>query len=463
MHTYNMRVTHHKVDIPTLEILSFADTKKAMEDIKALGSVSECVIIQTCNRVEIFAAVTDMETAHHEISGYLMSSAISNVKERLNNKYPNLKSEEFLEKMKSVSKNIHNAVEEETHLSALNHLLRLTSGLESMIVGEDQILGQVKEAYDLARNQNTIGPFFGSIFPKAINVGRRVRKETEISKGAVSIGSAGVELAEGILGSLNGKNVLIIGAGEIGTLVAKSLADKDIDMIFVANRTYERGIEVAEQVGGVVIKFEDVEKGIRNSDVIITATGAPKTIIKKELIEQAFENRTKGKLVIIDLATPRDVEEDVKETCDVDLLNIDDLGTIAEKNKKLREKEAVKVERIIEEETELLESQLYHVDVEDVVKAVFSNAEKIRQRELKKALKMLGNGIGEEERKIIDDLTNVITKKSMTPIADKIRKAAESGDEITVRVGRLYFMDEDVKEKEASDVSRKEDAKASEN
>lgn len=462
MHTYNMRVTHHKVDVPTLEILSFSDTKKAVEGIKALKSVNECVVVQTCNRVEIFAAVTDVEAAHHEISGYLMSSAISNVKERLNKQNSDLTSDVFMEKMKNVSKNIHNAIEEETHLHALNHLLRLTTGLESMIVGEDQILGQVKEAYDLAKKQNAVGPFFSSIFPKAINVGKRVRKETEISKGAVSVGSAGVELAEDILGSLSGKNVLIIGAGEMGRLVAKSLADKDIDMMFVANRTYEKGVEMAEHVGGMVIKFDDIEKGIRNSDVIITATGSSKPIINKDLIQRALENRTKGKLVVIDLATPRDVEEDVKEVCDMELLNIDDLGSIAEKNKKIREKEAVKVEKIIDEEIELLESQLYHVDVEDVIKAVFSSAEKVRKRELKKAMKML-NGIDEKEKKVIDDLTKVIIKRSMTPIADKIRNAAENGDEISVRVGRLYFMDEDVKEKEASNVSRKEDAKASEN
>lgn len=460
MHTYNMRVTHHKVDIPTLEIISFPNLEKAMEGITSLESVKECVIVQTCNRVEIFAAVGDVDKAHHEISGYLMSSAISNVRERIYKQYPGITSEEFLEKVKGISKKIHNAVEEDFHSKALLHLLRLTSGLESMIVGEDQILGQVKEAFSEAQKHGTVGPFFNNIFPKAINVGKRCRKETEINKGAVSIGSAGVELAESILGTLKGKNVLIIGAGEMGRLVAKALSGKEIDMIFVANRTYERGIELAEQVGGVVIKFEDVEKGIRNSDVIISATGAPRSIIGKKLIEGSMENRTKGKLVIIDIATPRDVEEDVVEVPDVELLNIDDLRTIAERNKKLREKEAVKAEAIIEEEMALLERQLYHVDVGDVIKAVFANAEDVRQRELEKAIKMLGNGIDEKEREIIDDLTKVIVKKSMTPIAEKIKKAAEIGDEITVRVGRLYFMDEDVEAKEARDVPGKKDAKA---
>lgn len=461
MHTYNMRVTHHNVDVPTLEILSFTDTKKAMQEIKNLESVNECVVIQTCNRVEIFAAVKDVETAHHEISGYLMSSAISNTKERLNKRNLDLTSEEFLEKMKNISKDIHNAVEEDTHIQALNHLLRLTTGLESMIIGENQIIGQVKEAYENAKKLNTTGLFFNNIFPKAINVGKRVRKETEISRGAVSIGSAGVELAENILKTLSGKNAMIIGAGEMGRLVAVSLKDKDLDILFVANRTPEKAVEIAEQIGGVVIKFEDIKKGIRNSDVLITATGSKEPIITKKLLKEAFENRTKEKLLIIDLATPRDVENDTEGECDVKLLNIDDLRTIAEKNKKIREKEAKKAEKIIEREIVLLESQLYHVDVDDVIKAVFNNAEKIRKKELEKAIKILGNGIGDKEKKVIDDLTKVIIKRSMTPIADKIRKAAETGDEITVRVGRLYFMEENIKENReaADDVSHAEDEK----
>jgi glutamyl-tRNA reductase len=442
MHTVNIRVTHQKADIPTLEAFSFPDVSKTMKEIVSLPSVKECVVVQTCNRVEIFAGVENVDVANHEILGYLMSKTISNVKERLHKQHPDISPEQLLEEVKEISRKIHNAVEEDYHSDALLHLLRLTSGLESMIVGEDQILGQVKEAYNEAQKAKTLGPFLKNIFMKAINVGKRARRETKIDNGAVSIGSAGVELAESIFGSLKGKNILVIGAGEMGTLVAKALTGREVDMIFVANRTYERGIKLAEQLGGVVLKFEDIEKGIRNSDLVISATSAPHAILTREIMQKSLENRTRKELVVIDLATPRDVEEGVSKLKDITLLNIDDLRTIAERNKKIREKEIIKVEEIIEEEMSLLEKQLYRVDVEDVVKAVFETAEVVRRRELQKAMRMLGDDIGEREKEVIDDLTKAIVKKTMSPIADKVRKAAEIGDEMTVQVGKTYFMDD---------------------
>lgn len=442
MHTYNIRVTHQKADIPTLEAFSFPDPKQAMKEIVKLEGVNECIILQTCNRVEIFAAVEDVNKGHHAISGYLMNTAIPRVKERLIKQNPDITSEELLREVRVTSKKIHDAIEEDYHSDALLHLMRLTSGLESMIVGEDQVLGQVKDAYTDAQKIGTMGPFLKNIFQKAINVGKRARNETQINKGAVSIGSAGIELAEDVFGSLKGKNIVVIGAGEMGTLVAKGLSQREIDIIFVANRTYEKGVKLAEKLRGVIIKFEDVEKGIRNSDLVISATSAPHPIITKKLIEKAMKNRAKKELVIIDLGTPRNVEERAAEIKDIKLLNIDDLRTIAEKNKKLREKEAIKVERIIEEEMSLLEKQLYHVDVEDVIKAVFESAEAVRTRELQKALELLKNSCGEKEKEVIDNLTKVIVKKTMSPIAEKVRKAAERGDEVTVQAGKIYFMDD---------------------
>jgi len=455
MHTVNIRVTHKKADIPTIEAITFPDPKKIMRELKKLSSVKECVILQTCNRVEIFAAVDDVGRAHHEISGFIMSAGISNVRENIKKKKPDMSPEELLEEVNVISKNIHTAIEEVHHSEALLHLLRLTSGLESMIVGEDQILGQIKDAFADAKEICAVGPFFKNIFGKAINVGKRARKETKINNGAVSVGSAGVQLAESHFGTLTGKNVIIIGAGEMGQLVAKALCDKDIDMIFVANRTYEKGIELAEKLGGVVLKFEDVGKGIRNSDVLITATGAPRTIIHKETIEEAFEKREKGELVIIDLGTPRNVDEDVEGLPGVKLLNIDGLRAIAEENKRIREKEAERVQEIIEEEMALLEKQLYHVDVDDIVKSVFEMAEEVRVKEFRRAMKKLGSKLDDRDRKIIDDMTAAIVKKTMSPIAEKVRKAAERGDEVTVQVGKTYFMDETSigkKKKEAKDV-----------
>ncbi len=437
MHTINVRVTHQKADVATLEAFAFPDVKSAMREIVSLPSAKECVIIQTCNRVEIFAAAEDVDIAYHDIIDYVMDKAISKMKEHPRHRQ-GLPPEKIVEHMINSSKMLHDAIESEFHSAALHHLLRLTSGLESMIVGEDQILGQVKDAYHVSYGAGTVGPFFKNIFSKAIHVGKRVRRDTEINKGAVSIGSAAVELAEDTLGSLKGKKVLLIGAGEMGTLVAKSLVELEVDT-FVANRTYERSVKVAQELGGEIIKFEDLRQGIKNCDLVITATGAPKAILTEKVAGDAMKGRRRS-LVIIDVSMPRNVEESVGRLENVKLLNIDDLRSIAEKNKRMREMEAVKVEGIIEEELSLLEKQLYHIDVEGIVKAMFREAEDIRKKELQKAIKMLGDGVGKKEKEVLDDLTRVIINRTMSPIASRIREAAETGDNAGIKTAEKWFL-----------------------
>jgi len=461
LHTVNIRVTHKKADIPTLEAVSFPDTKKAVTEICALPSVKECVIIQTCNRVEIFAASEDLDLAYHEILDYVMEQTISKMKRHLHqsSKIPpedlKLKGEnddrldqshllgDLLDHIVNSSKKFHDVIETDYHTTAVHHLLRLTSGLESMLVGEDQILGQVRDSYKLSVSANTAGPFFKNIFTKAINVGKRARRETDINKGAVSIGSAAVELARQVLGTLEGKNVLLVGAGEMGTLIARSISEHEPGSLVVANRTLERSERIAKDLGASVLKFCDIEKGIAKSDLVITATSAPKILLTRETIEESVKKgRNTENLVIIDVSIPRAVDQGVSEIPGVDLLNIDSLKEIAEKNRHLREMEAIKVEEILEEETALLIKQVYRIDVEEIVKAVFRKAEHIRQKELEKALHLLGNGIGEKEKAILDDLTRVIVNRTMFPITEKIKMAAETGDRSLIENSEKLFIRE---------------------
>ncbi len=439
MHTINIRITHHRADIPTIEAVTFQDAKKALIEISTLPSVKECVIIQTCNRVEIFAAAEDVDVAYHNIMDYVMDETISKMKKHITRDIP---PDKIVKHMITSSKMLHDAIEVEYHAAALHHLLRLTSGLESMIVGEDQILGQVKDSYDLAKASNSVGPFFANIFPKAINVGKRVRTETKINEGAVSVGRAAVELAEEVFGSLEGKMALLIGAGEMGTLVAKSLSSYNLSSLLIANRTYERGLKLAEELNGKAIKFEDMEEDLKEADLLVTAAGAPKALITKELIERVLKDRAKNDLVIIDVAIPRDVETSVGELERVKLFNIDSLKAIAEKNRQNREIESVKVEEIIEEELSLLEKQLYHIDVEGIIKAMYATAEHVRQKELERAINMLGNGANEKEKRVLDDLTRIIINRTVAPIANNIRKAAETGDGDTIKVAEKLFLKE---------------------
>jgi glutamyl-tRNA reductase len=344
-----------------------------------------------------------------------------------------------MEHMISSSKRFHDVIEVEYHSAALHHLLRLTSGLESMIVGEDQILGQVRDAYHLAYGAHSIGPFFKNIFSKAINVGKRVRTETNINRGAVSIGSAAVELAESLFKELKGRSVLLIGAGEMGTLIAKFLKDLEVRKI-ISNRTYERSKKIAKDVGGEILDFKNIQEGLEMADLVITATSAPRSIIKKETVEAVMEGGKK-ELVIIDVSIPRNVDDEVGEIQGVTLYNMDGLKSIAEKNRRQREMEAVKVEGIIEEELSLLEKQIYHIDVEGIAKAIFGHAEEIRKREVGKALKMLGDGADERELRILDDLTKAIISRTMSPLVGKIREAAETGDKSSIRAAEKWFLE----------------------
>ena len=431
MHTLNIRVTHHKADVSILELFSFPKVEEALKEIMGIGSIDECVIIQTCNRVEIFAGCKEIDKAYHDLMDYMMSRAVNKIKAKH-------RGEDLAQRIIENSKRIHDAVEIDSHSSALHHLLRLTSGLESMIIGEDQILGQVKDAFDLAYKTGTVGPFFKNIFRKAINVGKKVRTETGINKGAVSIGSAAVELAEKVLGELKDKKILIIGAGEMATLIAKSLKEREVTSILVANRTYERGVKLAEELGGEVIKFDELADYLAKTDLIISATSAPHVIITKELLEKSIDGDKK--LMIIDIAIPRDVSEDVKELSNVNLFNIDSLREIAEENKKKRMLEAIKVEEIIEKELSVLVRRIYTTTVEDIIKHIYQNAENVRVEELEKAIRMLGNEASPREIEIIDDLTKVVVSKTLFPIVKNMREAVEDGNKEKVKIIRELFL-----------------------
>ncbi|MDI3484459.1 MAG: glutamyl-tRNA reductase [Methanobacteriaceae archaeon] len=320
--------------------------------------------------------------------------------------------------------------------SALKHLLRLAAGLESMIIGEDQILGQIKEARIAALKRGSCGPILDTIFNKAVHVGQLVRNKTQINKGSISIGSAAVELAESVQGDLKCKKVLVIGAGEMGALVARALAEKQLKAIVVANRTYDRAVKLAEELGGYAIQFNRLDEALSDADVVISATAAPHYILTRERVEKAIPVERRDKVAMIDIANPRDIEEKVKEL-GIKLFNIDDLRGIAEKNRRKREKEAQKAEQIIEEELGLLSNSLKYKKIEPLISKIRKSMEEIRVKETKKAIKMLGELEGEE--KIIEDLTRSIVNKIFHDIVSRLREAAEADDKELIRACERLF------------------------
>lgn len=396
----SMIITHAKASIEDIEHAWHGTVDDLLLRLHSHELVLECAVLMTCNRVEV----------------YVVSPKGSRVLF------------DYAKKM-GVPERI---VEFNDHEESVTHLMRVACGLESMIVGEDQILGQIKELYHTARQAGVTGKVLDTAFEKAIHVGKRVRAETRINKGSVSIGSAAVDLAEDVLGTLEGKTVVIIGAGTMGTLVAHALAHRNVSAIYVANRTFERAEELAEDLNGFAVKYDEKDKYIAGSDVVISATSAPHAVITAEMLQQILTNRENHNrdLLLIDIATPRDIEESVSDLPDVKLYNIDGLKAISDRNLKKRMQEVGRVERLIEEEYELLKLQYKRQSADKIIAALYSQIQDLRVRERERAVNRLSakHTLGDFERLVLDDLTHAITNKMLAEPTKTLRNAAAEDD-----------------------------------
>ncbi len=394
----SMLITHTKATIEEMEGAWHGGVDQLLRRLKSHELVEECAVLKTCNRVEV----------------YVVSPKGSKVLL------------EFAKHMK-VSSRIIDFLD---HDESLRHLMRLTSGLESMIVGEDQILGQVKELFMMAKKAHAVGKTLDTAFNKAIQVGKRIRSETGINKGSVSIGSAAVELAENNLGGLEGKTVMVIGAGEMGTLVAKALANKNIKVIYVANRTFDKAEALACELKGKAVKYESIETFIPRSDVVISATSAPHYVLTHEIISRAVDEKKK-EFMLIDIGNPRNIESSVGEISGISLYNIDSLKSISEANLERRREEAKKAELIIEEELTLLKKQYKRQQADNIISALYSKVEQIREKEREEAVNKLKarHTIGDIEREVLDDMTHSFANQILAEPTKILRNAAEHDDE----------------------------------
>ena len=389
----NIRVDHTLADIETMEKVS-TDLKDLFSTLKEQIDIKEYIEIHTCNRYEYFLYTDDCIDLDLDCE----------------NKYVIIQYND----------------------EAVLHLFRMTSGLESMIIGEDQILGQVKDSKRKSEREGHCGKKLDAVFTKAIHVGQVVRNKTKINQGSISIGSAAVDLAEEHLGDLQDKHVLVIGAGKMGTLVAKALAEKNLKAIFVANRTYYKAIKLAEELDGEAILFDNLEEKLLNADLVISSTGAPHAIINKSRLLKVFDETIPKKMIFIDIANPRDIEDDVKEL-GIDLFNIDDLRGIAEKNKKLREREVIEAEKIIENEFDLLKESFNLIEINSLLGDLRESMEEIRQRESQKGIVKL-RSIDAKDIKTIDKMTQSIVNKIFYDISESIRKSAKDNEEEVLKI-----------------------------
>lgn len=401
MFLLNFKITYQNAPSYVREKFSFSK-KHRNELIKQICSetgVTGCVILTTCNRTEIFASADRGES----IEGIILL-------------------------LKDICSDVENYLEVSTGTEVIRHIFRVVSGLESLIIGEDQILAQVKNNYFECRDECSTNSLLDIIFNQAIRVGKLVRTKTEISKGGVSVGSAAVTLAENIFGSLQGKKILIVGAGEMSCLIAKSLSSKGLKGVYVSNRNYETAKNIAETIGGQALKFDYLMDHIKVSDLVITATSAPHTIIHKQDVQEILKER-KNDLVIIDIAIPKDVDDTVGQLRGVHLYNIDSLSEIAKENMELRREEAEKASIIVEDELIKIETKLKGMFIESYVADVWQKAEEIRKTELERALKML-NLNDEKDIKILEDLTRVIVSKILHKPVKELREKVYNNLEV---------------------------------
>jgi len=406
----NARVTFRKSPIHVLEKFAFKDMPNACLTFKKNSSVSECVIIQTCNRIELFAASDNPNF------------------DKIKSTWASLTGQE--EDM------FRDTLEVCENKDAYEHLLKLTSGLESLVVGEEQILGQIKESISVARHAKASGKRLNKLFDRSIRIGTRIRNSTGIGRGGISLGSMAVKLAEENVDDIKSKHVLLIGTGEAATMVAKSLKKRGY-AFNVTSRTVERSIGFSQTLGGNPIKFEEVLSGFSNYEIIFVATTAPYFLVTFDKMKDAMKNKKSGAM-ILDLSNPRTVDEKVATIPGIKLMNIDQIAEMIDKNMKKRKDKVTTVENIISEEVPVIEATMKRLDAEPLVKDVFTNANSMRIKELQKALQMLGE-TDKKRIKIIDELTKAVVESIVSAPMNNLRRASEQGSPELLEIASKLF------------------------
>lgn len=414
----NARVTYRNAPMHLLEKFIFKDIDKAHKVFLDRAGFDECVILQTCNRVEIFGAAKDPD--EHKLLDEWVSTA-------------------------GLSEKDLDSIEINRGKDAIVHLMRLASGLESLVVGEDQILGQVRRAFEFSRAHRYASANLSVVFDRALKAGSRIRTSTGINKGNVSIASVAVNLAEEYFDDLKNKTVLLIGTGEAASLVAKVLKRRDVNFM-IASRVPERAHAFADTVAGIPIAFDTALEMLRIVDVIFTATVAPYRLITYERIENAMTNR-KGRsssMMIFDLSNPRTVDERVTTLRGVKLINMDQIAELVGKNMRSRIKEINFAEKLINDEMKSFDTVIKRMKAEPIVMSVFRNVDTIRERELKKAFTMIGKEVAPDEARVIEQLSYAIVEGVLSIPMNNLRKEIEEGgnEELMKIVAKLFKYEE---------------------
>ncbi len=384
----NIGMNHQTAPVEVRECLAKdpAHADKALVMMREFSCIKEGLFLSTCNRVEALVTTEQVEEAKNSVVSLLC-------------KLGQMSSESLCSGLFTYEDR-----------DAVRHIFRVASSLDSMVIGEPQILGQIKEAYSNATQEKTTGVILNRLLHRAFHTAKRVRTETGISDAAVSVSYAAVELAKKIFYDFQGKKVLLIGAGEMAELAARHLMSQGVSSVTVANRTFQKAVEVAASFKGIPVSFEEIGTQLLEADIVISSTAAPGYVITHDQVKGSMRKRRNRSLFFIDIAVPRDVEPAVNDLDNVYVYDIDDLKGIIRVNMSQRQDEAVKAERIVEEEVIKFDQWLKTLEAVPTIVSLKEKAEAIRHAELKKSLSSLGE-LNPAQIQGLETLTLSITEK----------------------------------------------------
>lgn len=413
-------VSHHSAPVKIREQLAIenGDAGEALRRLLQVPGIEEGALVSTCNRVEVIACGTAGDRGPEALREFLARERGVTVADFAAHTY------------------LHEG------RAAVQHLFRVASSLDSMVVGEPQILGQLKEYYQRAAEAGTAGTVLHRAFHKAFSVAKRVRSETGIASKNVSVSSVAVELATQIFESLRDKTAMVIGAGKMSELTARHLQGREIGAMIFTNRTFDRAVELAREYHGTPVPFEDLYRYLRLADVVIGSTGATTYLLTREGIAEVLRERNRRPMFLIDLAVPRNFEPSINELENVYLYDLDDLEGVISENRSEREREAARAEGIVEEEVEAFWRWFQTLDVVPTIVKLREKVDDIRRKELERALGSLSD-LGPEGRRTVEAMAEAIVNKILHSPLSRLKRhdAAESEDVAAAR--RLFGLDDE--------------------
>jgi glutamyl-tRNA reductase len=409
-------INHRTAPVEVRERVVFEPARipDALQQLRNLPDVQETVIVSTCNRTELYCVADNLGQA--ELG-------------------------EWLQRYHGLGVPLHHSLYHHDEDGAVAHAFSVASGLDSMVLGEPQILGQLKDAYRLAQEAGTTGPVLNRLFQSAFSVAKRVRTETKIGANAVSVASAAVAMARTVFASFDNRTALLVGAGETVALAARHLYADGLRRMIIANRSVDRARELAAEFHGFAIGLDEIPNHLKEADIVVASTAAPHSIITRHMTEQALRARKRRPMFMVDIAVPRDIDADVAELEDVYLFTVDDLQSVVNENLEGRRQAAREAGALIDAEVERFAHLLRTRDAAPLIRRLREDADQTRQRTLEQARLMLAHGKSQDE--VLSFLANTLTNRLMHAPSQRLRDAAESGDgEIIETIADIYRLDQ---------------------